>query len=73
MSGLLIFLGIVVLLLTFWEVKEEKTDMSGLFDYINPLDYLDISRDKNPLIFWSIILIQFSFGVGLIIYGLGGL
>ncbi|MCX4028562.1 hypothetical protein H0A36_14520 [Endozoicomonas sp. SM1973] len=70
MSDLLVFLGILLIVLTIWEIRSDTTDPSMLFDYINPLDYFDITRDKHPIMFWSIISFQLVIGFSLIVYGL---
>ncbi|WP_027710098.1 hypothetical protein [Zooshikella ganghwensis] len=55
------------------EIREKETNTVSLFDYVNPLDFLDIKKDTTPTLFWTIIIIQYCMGIGLIISGLKNL
>jgi hypothetical protein len=59
-------LGIALLLYTLWQVRQGETDTIFLFDWWL---WFDISREKNPIIFWCCIFAQTSAGVGLVIHG----
>ncbi len=59
-------LGIILLLYTCYEVLVAETDSILFTEYL----WFDISRWKNPILYWLTILLQTAVGVGLIVSGL---
>ena len=68
MSNLFVFIGVLILALTLWELKREETDTIIILDWVW---WFDVSRANLPLIYWIIIIFQFVMGVGLIAKGFG--
>lgn len=66
----LIIFGIILVVIATIELYAKETEAGSFFDYINPLDFFDIKQDKNPTLFWIIIITQYCVGIGLIIEGL---
>ncbi len=67
MGLLSILLGLIVLVVTWWDYHREEADTILLFDWIW---WWDFRRDEYPAVFWALILGQACMGIGLALYGL---
>ena len=71
MNYYFLFLGAFILYISYKELagKETDTDTLEVFDIYA---WFSFTRDDNPLIYWILILIQITVGLGLIIKGFIG-
>lgn len=63
----LTFLGIALLVITFWDYQKDKTNTVFLFDRWLKFD---VSRSSSPLLYWLILIAQTIGGVFLIFLGI---
>ena len=64
---MLIILGIIILVLTWWDYERKEADTILLVDLIV---WWTFSRAEHPYIFKAIILGQAALGLGCIIWGM---
>jgi len=60
--------GVAMLALTFWEIVKGDTDLYFISEYFW---FLDFDRDKQPVVYWIVIVAQALIGLGMIGEGLG--
>ena len=65
-----VVLGIVLLLVTFWEFRRGESDTIFLLDWWL---WFDVSQSKTPLLYWLAIAAQAIAGIVLIVKGLSGM
>ncbi|RZF83010.1 MULTISPECIES: hypothetical protein [Pseudoalteromonas] len=63
----LVFLGLVVLAITYWDYRKEETDTVLLLDW---WVWFDVSKARFPVLYWLIITLQSAGGLALVLYGL---
>ena len=61
-----LIIGAGFLVYTLWCIKNEEVDP---FWFISYLDWVEVSRFENPIIYWGTIITQIVISVGLMIYG----
>ncbi len=76
MGYLFIIGGLLILFLTYLDYRKDETDLAYLFLWL--VDWwlwfdLDINKKSFPILFWLIILSEFTLGIVIIFYGLGEL
>ena len=67
-SPALVVGGIAILALTFWEILKGDTDLYFISEYFS---FLDFDRDKQPVVYWIMIVAQALTGLGMLGEGLG--
>ena len=64
-----VVLGIVLLLVTFWEFRRGESDTIFLLDWWL---WFDVSQAKTPVLYWMALAAQAIAGIVLIVKGLSG-
>jgi hypothetical protein len=63
----LILFGLFVVAITVWDLSRSEANTVFIFE---PLWFLDFPRSSFPLIFWTIITLQSTAGLYLILAGI---
>lgn len=63
---ILALFGLALIALTFWNISKEEASPFFIHEF---LWFLDFKRKNFPLIFWAIIIFQFTLGLSMVVAG----